>query len=88
MTNETIDSLTDFKISPKPQIIKYGRGKYEKLYVALKNLANDRAIEFSYSILEGKKFNNWRSGVCATAKKRGLDISAIQQNGSIFIFKK
>jgi hypothetical protein len=88
MTSETIEALSEFKIVAKPTVTSNYKGKYDKLYIALKNLANDRSIELPNSVLGNCKINSFRTNIRQQAKKRGINVAIIQQNGSIFIFKK
>ena len=88
MTTDTISAMNEFKITARPIVVGAYKGKYEKLYVALKNLANDRAIELPASYLEGKDFKSWRNSMRTATKKQGIEARIVQQNGAIYIFKR
>ncbi len=86
---QTIDALNEFEVVEKPKDVKAYQGKYEKLFLALKNLANDKSLSIPLSYIGETKFLNWLTYVKTYGKKHhGMKLHAILENGIIKAFRR
>jgi ketopantoate reductase len=86
---ETIEALNEFTVVEKPAEKRTYAGKFDKMFLALKNLANDKALSVPMSYIGSTKFPNWLMHIKTTAKKKfQMKVHAIQEHGVIKVFRR
>ena len=86
--NQTIEAMNDFKIVNRPSKTRAGHDKYNKLLPCLKNLANDKAVEVRMEDYGFSKLPPFRASIQRAAKHAGLQASACEQHGAVYVFTK
>ena len=94
MSQAVMEALSKFRVTSLPEGAKEleRSGKYDELVLALKNLANDKCIEFTPSEFKAlfgvfDKFQTFKCGLRQRAKKIGIKVNATQKTGTVYIWR-
>jgi len=87
---DAVAAMNQFKIVEKPAKIRAhgGRGKYDPLFLCLKNLANDKAVAINpkdYGFEDVKKF---RGSLMQCSRAHEIKIKTCFQEGIVYVFNK
>jgi hypothetical protein len=91
-----LDALTEFRIVSRPAELNRRRckGKYDRILVALSNLANDKTIQMTQEEAElmfgGMPIKRIDMSLKTAAKNRKLDFRpcVVEQSGYIYLFPR
>ena len=83
MTDD-IEALTQFTVVDKPQHICF-ETPYVKLAKAASLLANDKAICLPQTYFKTK---NFAPSISSAAKRIGIKVRILKQQGNVYIFKR
>lgn len=81
---EDIEALNEFQIVDRPKDIG-SETPYTKIARAAKLLANDKALSLPLSFFKTK---NFKPSINSAAKRVGIQVKTVIQQGNVYIWKK